>query len=257
MVSGRRLRIGAWLGVLACSLAGVQGCILDGDASLGNDGTSAGTGGADAGKTGKAGGTAATSGGTSGTDPKSGTGGKAVVPSSGEGGAELGMAGVPGTGGEQGGGVRSEICELPIETGPCDAAIPVYGFDRETGKCQPFVYGGCDGNANNFPNQTRCQSLCEPLACPSHLQTDTVYEVWPLNRPERACVNLDQPIVVSCSMLLDPSLTVPTGYGQDHCVKRDGQLYFAGTTLPKADGWQDCDQGESQIVALAPDCRDL
>ena len=45
MVSGWRFRIGDWIGVLACSLAGVQGCVVEGDASLGNDSASAGKGG--------------------------------------------------------------------------------------------------------------------------------------------------------------------------------------------------------------------
>ena len=86
---------------------------------------------------------------------------------------------------------------------------------------------------------------------------NTVYQVLPLNRPERACVMYAEPIHVSCSQLLDPSQTVPTDYGQEFCVTRDGQLYYAQTTLPKANGWKDCSAGEVEIVAQAPDCADL
>lgn len=253
MVSGHRLRIGAWLGVLGGALAAAQGCILNGDASLGNDGTSAGTGGADAGSPSKAGSSATPSGGKSGSGGKSAAGGATVVPSTGEGGAMLGTAGEMGEGGREGVG----FCGLPMEVGPCDAAIPRFAYSTESGKCESFVYGGCEGNANNFETLANCQAVCEAQSCPAHLQSDTVYEVLPLNRPERACVVLDRPILVGCSMLLDPSLTVPTNYGEDFCVKRAGALYRAGTKLPKADGWEDCAAGESEIVAEAPDCNEL
>lgn len=242
--------VGACTGVLA----NLAGCVFNGDASLGNDGSTAGKGGAEAGSTSTAGGASTTAGSSSGG--KTGAGGKTAVPDLGDGGAQLGLAGDTGAGGEPGVAAPNG-CDLPIEAGPCDAAIPAFAFDSQAGECVPFVYGGCEGNANNFRTQTACQAACENLACPDYLQTDTVYEVAPLNRPERACVVLDRPIVVTCSMLLDPSLTVPTDYGQDFCVTRDGALYYAGTTLPKADGWQDCSPSESEIVAAAPDCSEL
>jgi hypothetical protein len=251
MVRGRALAIGACVSVLL----GVQGCTFNGDASLGNDGVTAGTGGAEAGGSSKAG-AASTTGGEIGGGGKSGTGGTTVVPSAGDGGTQQGLAGEMGDGGEQGGG-PSGVCALPIDIGSCDALLRAYAFSSETGQCVPFEYGGCEGNANNFRTQTACQAACETIVCPDHLQSDTVYEVLPLNREERACVLLERPTPVSCSMLLDPSLTVPTDYGQDFCVKRDGALYYAGTTLPKDDGWEDCSPGESEIVAQAPDCKDL
>lgn len=95
------------------------------------------------------------------------------------------------------------------------------------------------------------------LTCPSYLQTDTVYQVYPLNRPEMWCVALSKPIVVSCSMLLNPELTVPTAWGETKCVKKDATYYWAGTTLPKADGWQDCTTDEASFVDKAVDCDSL
>lgn len=259
MVSRHHYGFGACLTILSSSLFLAQGCIIDGDASLGSNGASGGAeagSGSKAGSTSQAGSTNLPVGGKGGSGGKSGAGGTSIDPGSGEGGGELGTAGEPPASGGQGGGA-SGICELPIETGPCDAAIPRYAFDAKTGQCKPFTYGGCEGNANNFGTQTDCQAACETRDCPDHLQSDTVYVVAPLNRPERACILLDAPILVSCSMLLDPSLTVPTGYGQTFCVKRDDALYYAGTTLPKADGWEDCSTQEADMVAQAPDCNDL
>lgn len=52
------------------------------------------------------------------------------------------------------------VCELPADAGPCEAAMPRFFFDTATGSCQPFTYGGCDGNRNNFESLRACQSAC-------------------------------------------------------------------------------------------------
>lgn len=251
MVSGNDVARGIWLSAMLGALASAQACITNGDASLGNDGKSAGSGGS--GNTGEAGSTPSTSGGKSSTGGGGNTAGKSVVPSAGEGGATFGSAGETGEGGREGTG----LCGLPIDAGPCEAVVPRFAYDSESGKCEPFTFGGCEGNANNFEQQADCQYSCEQLSCAENFQSDTVFKVLPLNRPERACVELAEPILVSCSILLDPSLTVPSGYGESFCVKRDNQLYRAETTLPKADRWEDCSPQEAEIVNQAPDCRDL
>jgi hypothetical protein len=49
---------------------------------------------------------------------------------------------------------------------PADA--PEFGvawsFNALTGKCQSFIYGGCDGTLNTFQTRIECESLCEPQA---------------------------------------------------------------------------------------------
>ena len=52
------------------------------------------------------------------------------------------------------------ICELPPETGPCRRNLKRYHFDRATGKCKEFTYGGCLGNANRFETKTECKERC-------------------------------------------------------------------------------------------------
>lgn len=250
------------LTLASVSLLGVPGCVLDGDASLGSDG--GGTGGsASNGGSSSTGGKSSTNGGKSASAGKSaipgGSSSAAGEPATGGTGnttAEGGAA--PGAAGETAaGGAGSDACDLPIETGPCDASIFLFAYDKAAGKCRGFTYGGCEGNANRFQTIQACHQQCQTVTCPDHLQTDTVYPVLPLNRPEAACYTLDDPLKVSCSMLLNPSLTVPTDYGQNFCVKKGDDLYRAGTTLPKADGWQDCSPGEAQLVNQAPNCADL
>ncbi len=55
---------------------------------------------------------------------------------------------------------KVDLCTLPAQTGKCRAMIERYFFDSETKKCQMFVYGGCEGNANNFESLAECQSSC-------------------------------------------------------------------------------------------------
>ncbi|XP_025095647.1 tissue factor pathway inhibitor-like [Pomacea canaliculata] len=51
-------------------------------------------------------------------------------------------------------------CSLPSETGPCKAYFPRFFFNTNTGSCEQFIYGGCDGNANNYLTVEDCQATC-------------------------------------------------------------------------------------------------
>ncbi|RWS22794.1 tissue factor pathway inhibitor 2-like isoform X1 [Leptotrombidium deliense] len=53
-----------------------------------------------------------------------------------------------------------KICSLVAETGPCKKRIRRYFFNRYTKKCTPFVYGGCEGNQNNFMTLNECITFC-------------------------------------------------------------------------------------------------
>ncbi|XP_052097514.1 uncharacterized protein ZC84.1-like [Mytilus californianus] len=51
-------------------------------------------------------------------------------------------------------------CRLPKQPGPCKGSFPRYFFNLKTMKCEKFIYGGCQGNANNFELLTECQDKC-------------------------------------------------------------------------------------------------
>ncbi|XP_007938042.1 tissue factor pathway inhibitor 2 [Orycteropus afer afer] len=57
-------------------------------------------------------------------------------------------------------GSNAEICLLPPDEGPCRALIPSYYYDRYTQSCHQFMYGGCEGNANNFETWEACDKAC-------------------------------------------------------------------------------------------------
>ncbi|XP_037577164.1 BPTI/Kunitz domain-containing protein-like [Dermacentor silvarum] len=50
-------------------------------------------------------------------------------------------------------------CQLPAVTGPCKASIKAWHYNSK-GKCEAFVYGGCEGNSNNFETKKMCERRC-------------------------------------------------------------------------------------------------
>ena len=52
------------------------------------------------------------------------------------------------------------LCELPKKHGHCGAAISRVNFDPSSGMCRDFLYGGCQGNGNNFNTKKECGQIC-------------------------------------------------------------------------------------------------
>lgn len=48
----------------------------------------------------------------------------------------------------------------PQEVGPCRDSVPAWFYDHLTGQCTYFIYGGCQGNQNNFLSQDECERTC-------------------------------------------------------------------------------------------------
>ncbi|KAK2192135.1 hypothetical protein NP493_37g00036 [Ridgeia piscesae] len=61
-------------------------------------------------------------------------------------------------------GVCVDMCKLPKVTGRCYAYMPRWYFNSDNHKCEKFIYGGCEGNMNNFQSKEECQAWC---SCPN------------------------------------------------------------------------------------------
>jgi hypothetical protein len=54
----------------------------------------------------------------------------------------------------------AELCSLPADPGPCNAAFIRYRYDPQAARCVEFGWGGCGGNANTFDSLDACNQLC-------------------------------------------------------------------------------------------------
>ena len=51
-------------------------------------------------------------------------------------------------------------CQHMPDAGPCKAYIEQFYFNAQTGFCQVFIYGGCEGNPNRFNSRDECERTC-------------------------------------------------------------------------------------------------
>ncbi|KAG1682364.1 Papilin [Nymphon striatum] len=58
-------------------------------------------------------------------------------------------------------GAHTDVCDLSAERGPCYGYIQKYHYNKFTRKCEPFTYGGCKGNGNNFEDMEQCEKRCK------------------------------------------------------------------------------------------------
>lgn len=54
----------------------------------------------------------------------------------------------------------SEPCGLPALQGPCKSYEPRWAYSGSLRRCLSFIYGGCEGNANNFESKEACEEVC-------------------------------------------------------------------------------------------------
>ncbi|KAK8760661.1 hypothetical protein V5799_028071 [Amblyomma americanum] len=53
-----------------------------------------------------------------------------------------------------------DICTLPKVQGPCSGSFEQWFYDPEKDRCDLFIYGGCQGNANRFNTRDDCEERC-------------------------------------------------------------------------------------------------
>lgn len=101
------------------------------------------------------------------------------------------------------GHLPDECKHLP-NAGPCKAAFPRWYYNLAKRKCKEFLYGGCDGNANNFHTEAACKSFCmQQNASSFPLVKHTVPpQIKEIKGPER-------PIVMWQDVCILPKVTGP------------------------------------------------
>ncbi|EPY84340.1 kunitz-type protease inhibitor 2 isoform 2 [Camelus ferus] len=77
--------------------------------------------------------------------------------------ASLLLSGAEAADGERG---VHEFCQVSKIVGRCRAAIPRWWYNVTDRSCQQFVYGGCEGNDNNYMTKEECLAKCAGVTAP-------------------------------------------------------------------------------------------
>jgi hypothetical protein len=204
----------ARLFTLALLLPGCKGALssTDSDGTDGTDGTgtSDGTGAATGSATATSSDAASDSASSTGSPSSSGTAtGSSSVGSTGDAtasatgstsasttgttGATSSTSGSTSSGGSTGPGLPAE-CTLIPESGGCFAQIPRFYFNTQSGTCESFMWGGCDGVVP-FETFADCLDTCpdpKPASCGEEGVSGpcaAAFEKWEYDPVEGNCVS--------------------------------------------------------------------
>ena len=59
---------------------------------------------------------------------------------------------------------RVDVCAQPQRPGPCRGQFVRWFYDKASGVCSQFIYGGCRGNDNRFASADACEQRCKEPA---------------------------------------------------------------------------------------------
>ncbi|XP_025731114.1 WAP four-disulfide core domain protein 8 [Callorhinus ursinus] len=107
-----------------------------------------------------------------------------------------------------------EPCMLPFDEGYCNISILRWYFDFKHQSCQPFIYGGCHGNANNFISIANCKMACSSVVkngqCPLFPFKDRM--VCPAScKSDSDCPKTDKCCESMCGFVCAKAWTVKSG----------------------------------------------
>ncbi|KAL4680779.1 hypothetical protein H8959_022720, partial [Pygathrix nigripes] len=97
--------------------------------------------------------------------------------------------------------LKQDVCEMPNETGPCLAFFIRWWYDKKNNSCSTFVYGGCQGNNNNFQSEANCLNTCKNKlpCCEVCVLAGPFQDSYIFGRPAADRTSSDQEIVMHAS----------------------------------------------------------
>ncbi|XP_012496649.1 PREDICTED: protein AMBP [Propithecus coquereli] len=87
---------------------------------------------------------------------------------------------------------KEDSCQLGYSAGPCMGMTKRYFYNGTSMACEPFQYGGCMGNANNFVSEKECLQTCRTVAaCNLPIVRGLCrgfYQLWAFDAVQGKCV---------------------------------------------------------------------
>ncbi|XP_041853425.1 BPTI/Kunitz domain-containing protein [Melanotaenia boesemani] len=75
----------------------------------------------------------------------------------------------------------SKACHLKHDKGGCNGNILKFYYDPVYDKCKIFIWTGCSGNGNRFPDYQTCNTTCDGIHDdgdePEEVESDTPYAI--------------------------------------------------------------------------------
>ncbi|KRX86804.1 Mitochondrial inner membrane protein OXA1L, partial [Trichinella pseudospiralis] len=72
-----------------------------------------------------------------------------------------------------------DVCIWPLDRGSCEKYSIRWFYNETTKMCVKFLYGGCQGNVNNFVSRIECERRCKKLSSYSQNDDNCLLDVDP------------------------------------------------------------------------------
>ncbi|KAM9840845.1 low-density lipoprotein receptor-related protein 11 [Aulostomus maculatus] len=109
-----------------------------------------------------------------------------------------------------------DLCAAAPIVGPCKGTFPRWYYDRQAGECKHFLYGGCQGNHNNFLQESDCVSEC--------IQKSPVFKPATVTPPVTKQTEIAAPKVFQNQAESDISIAKPFPVTGGHPVPESGAI---------------------------------
>ncbi|XP_050439361.1 papilin isoform X2 [Adelges cooleyi] len=115
----------------------------------------------------------------------------------------------------------SDACLFSLDPGPCLQTVEMWYFKSSSRRCETFIFGGCEGNANRFESADVCERTCQPYIDSAN-QIDVDVRIPPKVTEEPAMVtDICEAGRVRCKQLTEEA-AAQCPYGLEHWVNAIG-----------------------------------
>ncbi|XP_025408017.1 papilin isoform X2 [Sipha flava] len=114
----------------------------------------------------------------------------------------------------------SDVCLIPLDPGPCLQTVSMWYFKTSTRRCEPFSYGGCEGNANKFQTIEECERTCYPYLDPNANKIEEDTRISKPSGEPQISTDICEAGKLRCKQLSEEATRCP--YGLEHWVNAVG-----------------------------------